>query len=129
MKILALGPLTEKQAYHKERYQRDKERIKERSRQWHAANKFEANEKRWFRHVRRYNITPEQYMLMHAAQAGKCAICKLPEKDNKHLAVDHCHRTNRVRGLLCQKCNTGIGLLGESQEIFLRAATYLGGAS
>lgn len=60
---------------------------------------------------------------MFAEQLGLCAICHKPE-DIK-LAVDHCHDTGKIRGLLCKRCNMGIGLLGDSPEITLNATLYL----
>lgn len=61
---------------------------------------------------------------MLAAQKGRCEICKrLP--GTKELAVDHDHRTDRVRGLLCFRCNVGIGQFDDSAELLLKAAEYL----
>jgi hypothetical protein len=53
---------------------------------------------------RRYGITPEQYDKMLERQGGKCAICRRPP-GAKRLAVDHDHKTKRVRGALCYICN------------------------
>ena len=68
-------------------------------------------------------------------QQGLCALCKRPETTRRNkkdegaerLAVDHCHDTGLVRGLLCFKCNTAIGALGDTQEAALRAMNYLSG--
>jgi Recombination endonuclease VII len=57
---------------------------------------------------------------MVAKQNGLCAICK--RKPAKKLCVDHCHATGIVRGLLCRKCNTGLGCY-EDNPTFLRSAT------
>jgi len=64
------------------------------------------------------------------AQNGKCAICDSDygghrNGEQKALAVDHCHTTNKVRGLLCEPCNQAIGKLQDSAEICRRAANYL----
>lgn len=79
-----------------------------------------------------YGITLEQEAEMMAAQGDKCAICDAPSgKRNgptgklSNLCVDHCHKTLKVRGLLCDACNTAIGLLQDSPAILLRAAAYL----
>lgn len=48
---------------------------------------------------------------MHAAQDGLCAICKNVDKLGRNLAIDHCHRTGRVRALLCTRCNIRVGVL------------------
>lgn len=73
-----------------------------------------------------YGLTPEDYEAMVLAQNNKCAIC-----DSEHLSaygrfhIDHCHTTGKVRGLLCTRCNTGIGMLGDSIGIVTRALAYL----
>lgn len=54
---------------------------------------------------RRFGITPEQYDRTLARQGGVCAICGAPPQPNRRLAVDHCHESSRVRGLVCYRCN------------------------
>jgi hypothetical protein len=68
-----------------------------------------------------YGISLEDYQRMAGEQGGLCAICKQPER----LVVDHDHRTGKVRGLLCAKCNSGIGMLGDSGDVARNAADYL----
>ena len=79
------------------------------------------------KYKRQYGITIDDYKSMLEKQAGKCAICFTsdPGARVKHFQVDHCHKTGAVRGLLCHKCNRAIGLLNDSVESVLRAATYL----
>lgn len=73
----------------------------------------------------RYGLTPEDYLLRLAAQGGCCAIChKIPRAD-RCLAIDHDHVTGAVRGLLCERCNNGMGALGDTPEGLLRALAYL----
>lgn len=79
-----------------------------------------------------YGITIEEYEIMLASQKGLCAICNQPETQRnswgtgvKLLAVDHKHGTKRVRGLLCQSCNMGLGKFGDSPDILKAAAKYL----
>lgn len=76
---------------------------------------------------RKYNLTQEQYEVMLESQGGVCAICKacLPSSNATYFAVDHDHRTGKVRGLLCSNCNRGIGHLQDSPEILQRAANYI----
>ena len=79
---------------------------------------------------RKYNVTVEQYEAMFAEQNGVCAICLQPEtavyKDkNYRLAVDHCHNTLKVRGLLCRDCNQILGRFNEDIERFERAIEYI----
>lgn len=73
-----------------------------------------------------YGISYSEYLVMLEVQEGRCAICGTTETGSrKAFAVDHCHTTGKVRGLLCSNCNTGIGNLKESEEIMLRAIDYL----
>jgi len=79
--------------------------------------------------LKRYGITSEEYIRLLENQNYSCAICgNTPEKGRANtykLSVDHCHTTGVVRGLLCQKCNTGMGLLGDTKEGLLKALKYL----
>lgn len=76
----------------------------------------------------RYNLSVENYYLMSKSQNNSCAICGTHKsKLTKGLFVDHCHKTKKVRGLLCTKCNTGIGQFSESQTKLLYAIRYLKG--
>lgn len=73
-----------------------------------------------------YGITLLDYELMLEAQGGRCAVCGLrPEQSQRALAVDHCHRTRMIRGILCQLCNTGLGSFRDEPERLRRAAEYL----
>lgn len=66
------------------------------------------------------------------AQNFTCLICEQPEgtkssvsNDPRELAVDHCHETNVIRGILCGNCNRALGLFGDDPEVVAKAATYL----
>lgn len=74
-----------------------------------------------------YGIEPEEYDAMLEAQGGHCAICPATEPGGgkAFFPVDHCHVTGRKRGLLCDRCNRGIGLLGDDVEVVESAASYL----
>ena len=77
-----------------------------------------------------YGITLENYNTMLAQQHGVCKICGKPEKVKfngvtKSLAVDHCHKTGKVRGLLCQACNKALGLFNDDITILQNAINYL----
>jgi hypothetical protein len=72
----------------------------------------------------KYGITLAHYEQMLADQGGCCAVCGLLGGDWT-LLVDHCHTTGRVRGLLCRKCNSGIGMLGDSAAGVQQALSYL----
>lgn len=77
---------------------------------------------------REFGISKADYELILARQAGVCAICEKPESEGRSLAVDHDHATGVIRGLLCRKCNTAIGQLGDSADALRRALAYLEGA-
>lgn len=74
---------------------------------------------------KRYGITVDQYIDMLMSQGGVCKICKRECKTYANLAVDHCHTTKKVRGLLCNKCNRGIGLLEDNETLLKNAIKYL----
>lgn len=67
----------------------------------------------------------KEYEAVFELQGGVCAICKKPEKDNRRLSVDHCHETGAFRGLLCNRCNRGLGLFLNSPQNLISAAAYL----
>jgi len=70
----------------------------------------------------KYGITLEDYQRLYTKQSGQCAICGV---EFPILGVDHSHESGRVRGLLCQNCNAGLGMLGGTSERVMRAAQYL----
>lgn len=75
---------------------------------------------------RKYGITLDEYNAMHEAQGGVCAICHSDEPiKTQPLAVDHCHTTHRVRGLLCSNCNMGLGKFMDNKYIIEKAVKYL----
>tara|TARA_R100000005_G_scaffold87151_1_gene56292 strand:+ start:1153 stop:1674 length:522 start_codon:yes stop_codon:yes gene_type:complete len=73
----------------------------------------------------RYGIDQEEYDAILKAQKNKCKICDTKHTGHKPLCVDHCHNSTRVRGLLCKKCNTSLGLLKEDPKILVNAILYL----
>jgi hypothetical protein len=58
--------------------------------------------------LKKYNLTVERYNEMLTIQNNQCAICRADFNKNLKPCVDHCHRTNMVRGLLCRKCNLSL---------------------
>lgn len=81
--------------------------------------------------IRQYGITLGEYEALSESQGGVCAICGKPESAaNQHgplpLAVDHCHGSGAVRGLLCSGCNTGLGKFQDDPELLRAALRYLG---
>ncbi len=73
--------------------------------------------------ARRYGIPVEELRAMEKRQGGACAICRKPSQ--VALSIDHCHSTGRVRGLLCYKCNFGIGSYGDDPTLVRAAIAYL----
>ena len=79
---------------------------------------------------RNFGLTLEQYEAMVRAQDGRCAICGTGEPGGRgartgSFAVDHDHGTGRIRGLLCNGCNTGLGLFKDSPSVLRSAIDYL----
>ncbi len=70
-----------------------------------------------------YDLTVEQFNVMVEEQNGLCKICNKPPV--KWLCVDHCHKTKVIRGLLCDRCNTVIGRMGDDPALLRSAAEYL----
>lgn len=81
---------------------------------------------------RQFGITLEEYQKLFESQQGLCAICSQPEsvvdwrsKEVKRLAVDHCHKTGKIRGLLCTNCNHGLGKFKDNPMLLQKALDYL----
>ena len=100
-------------------------------REWNSKN----HEQR-MRNVRRSyfpkkcGITLEEYEEKLKKQKGLCLICEKPEKRKRNgrvmsLHVDHCHKTGKVRGLLCSNCNSALGKFGDSIKRLRKAIAYL----
>lgn len=109
-----------------------KDCVKIASREWRKNNPEKqrvSHKASWLK--RAYGITLEEYNAIHSKQSGVCAICKQAETRVGHwglkldLAVDHCHSTGRIRGLLCANCNQAIGLLRHLPENCKTAEQYL----
>lgn len=76
--------------------------------------------------VKKYGLTLEDYLSMHRAQNGRCKICdKKDSEEVLNLCVDHDHDSGKVRGLLCDFCNTSLGFLKDDPDLFVKAAKYI----
>jgi len=86
-------------------------------------------ERKRYRGLQQYGLTPEGFNDMWTSQRGKCAICEvemLPRGRKKQSAcIDHNHQTGDVRGLLCRECNFGIGALKDDPTVLEAAIEYL----
>lgn len=96
-----------------------------------AFNKYHDNNEaiRAKRFEAKYGITVEQRDAMYADQEGKCLVCEQhmtwDHRKGNTVHVDHCHTSGEVKGLLCSKCNTAAGLLGENPKIAASLVQYL----
>jgi hypothetical protein len=125
-------------AKSKERYAASPQRKKAYNKAWRAENRCRRNatDNVWYRankttvrgrmyHLKKYGMTLDGYQLMFLAQNGRCAICRNPPADGQVLRVDHDHSSGEVRGLLCLKCNVGLGCFRDSVAIVESALEYL----
>lgn len=81
---------------------------------------------------KRFRISLEEFELLQQKQNYVCAICLKPERSvdrrtqqTRHLAVDHCHTTGKIRGLLCSDCNLALGLVKDDQETLTKMLNYI----
>lgn len=93
---------------------------------WKRANPSRVSAVKRRSHLRnRYGLSEQDYADMFRSQRGRCAVCRQPENHPKRkLAVDHDHKTGKVRGLLCMTCNTLLGFL-EKEGRMARLLKYL----
>ena len=116
--------LEKRRAQHREWYQRNKASQLQYQREHRKQNREHYKLRDFAKQLRlKYKITPEQYQELLLRQGGKCAICK--QTWIRRLSVDHDHKTGRIRSLLCNNCNTAIGLLKDDPELCYAAGTYL----
>ena len=75
---------------------------------------------------RQFNISSDEYNELFNKQECRCIICNIHQSElTRKLAVDHNHKTGKIRGLLCDNCNRAIGLLKDDPEVLERAFKYL----
>ena len=74
--------------------------------------------------IKKYGITENDYLKMFEKQKGVCSICSKPQL-TKRLYIDHNHTTGKIRGLLCENCNRGLGMFKDDKNILLSAIGYL----
>lgn len=104
---------TQISAYNKAERKRNPELTKQRDRKYTL--------------LRYWSMTPDEFEALLNKHNRQCGICKKAERssDKKPLVIDHCHTTGQIRGILCDNCNRGIGLLRDSTEILDAAIAYL----
>lgn len=113
---------------HKEYANTNKDLYRAYTKKWHAANpeKVALADRR--RTLRRYGLTPESYSALVLSQNNKCKICGqefVGVRGRSSPAIDHCHKTGKIRGILCSKCNITLGGFNDSVEIMEKAVQYL----
>lgn len=121
----------------KEWYTKNKTKVIQKAKQWNAENKetFKENnsysKRGSYLRRRKFGISETEFAELFNNADDKCQICKQPETttnskgETKALAIDHCHKTGKVRGVLCQKCNTALGGFKDSIELLENAIRYL----
>lgn len=106
--------LKDSNAYHRKQYAKNREKYKGYS----------------IKH--KFGITLDDFNNLCKKQRSLCAICKLPLEINKEQnnsktrpCIDHCHITNKVRGILCAQCNRGLGHFNDDIDMLKKAIKYL----
>jgi hypothetical protein len=80
---------------------------------------------RAYDHKRKFGLTPELLQSTLTSQGNCCAICRAPFTGPRSRAIDHCHGSRECRGLLCPRCNAGLGFFLDSPERLRAAAVYI----
>lgn len=113
--------------YRKRARAKHGDKLNERRRKWGQDNKERMKHYDRARRIQRYGITLKDYERLVAQQKFRCEICEMPEKEDIYgvLRVDHCHKTGKVRGLLCNGCNRALGMVKDKPEVLISAAAYL----
>lgn len=139
--------IEENREYYRKYYEKNKEKLREYSKLWsrkkygakqrilkdHSSEKNRLNSRESKRRSTKesylrttYNIGLKEYNEMFSKQEGKCAICGVHQTDlARPLYVDHCHVTGTIRGLLCNRCNLGLGHFREDTILIEEAKKYL----
>jgi hypothetical protein len=105
------------------------EHIEQRKKKWLEENKERKKRVDRAYHLKRYSLTPEEFDRLVLQSAGKCPICGVTFGTNglkgDGAVVDHDHATGKVRGIICNACNRGIGQFSEDTDVMLNAVKWL----
>ena len=122
-------------ALAKRRYDRNKAKVNAQTKAARDRKKEQLGKEGWSRYIAsaslkaRYGITLEEKEQMMLDQGNKCLICNIKFTDcfncNTAPSVDHCHITGNIRGILCNRCNRGLGCYNDSISLHASAARYL----
>ena len=105
-------------------YAKRKDRHRETTLIWRSKNSERVRQSRRNNLLEKYGLTRASHAAMLTAQGGRCAICG-GTNWARALAIDHCHATGMVRGLLCDGCNKGVGHFSDSPTLLRAAADYI----
>lgn len=140
--------LTDDPTYYKRKkrewYLKNKEKVLAQAKAWQDANpeRTRENVMRWKaenperakvhgqkacrkQRLKQFDLTTEQYEEMLHAQNSQCAICTQPCSSGRRLAIDHNHKTGKVRGLLCTRCNIRLGMIENVQAMRFQLRPFL----
>ena len=111
----------------KKYYRENKKYRKKYLKKWYCKNKNDVlQHQRWYVIKSKFGITLDDYNRILENQHELCAICgKHSSTFSRNFAVDHCHVTDKIRGLLCLNCNTMLGKVNDDINILERAIAYL----
>lgn len=119
----------QKAVYDKWYKQRHKNKINKRINLWVKEDKQKHKQKYYWvsreQELKQYGLSLAQYATLAKRQHGLCEICKQRNVRNRKLCVDHNHQTDKFRGLLCHRCNCGLGMFRDSSKLVKRALNYL----
>ncbi len=108
---------------HKNSNPNKKEDNKKRQLNWSRCNKDKIGIQR---KLKLYNLTQEEYFSLFMKYNNSCAICKRHQNElPRVLCIDHCHKTGKVRGLLCAECNSGLGMFKDNPLFLEKAIKYI----
>lgn len=110
-------------SYRKKHYSNNREKMLLRSKDW-SKNNPDARKANVLKSA--YNMTLDEYNIMFDNQKGACLCCGIHQsKIGRVLNVDHCHVTGKVRGLLCNKCNSALGFVNDNIQTLNNMIEYL----
>ena len=110
----------------KRKYNSDEEKkvvYLEKQKEYYAKHKQAAIARNWKTQIGKLGCSVELYEQFFSVQSGRCALCR--KAQTRRLAVDHCHATGKIRGLLCSSCNTALHMIDNNPNILERIGEYL----
>ena len=105
--------------HRKKRYEENKYKVLEQMKKWYEANKDKVLE---YQRIKKYGVSHDDYVKMCQKQNYLCLICG---NKPKILHCDHDHKSKKIRGLLCQNCNRGLGMFHDDVSVLENAISYL----